>query len=88
MFVSLCVGCFIKGDALSPLLVDQWPLGGSISPRYRACETVRLRRAFVCNNGFSLFSFVGFFFFLPLHIIFSGLICCDKNAVLYYGLIN
>lgn len=87
MFVNLCVGFFITGDVLSPLLVNLWPLGGSISPCYRACETARLRRVFVCNNGFSLFSFV-FFFFLPLHIIFSGLICCDKSAGLYYGLIN
>lgn len=73
---------------LSPLLLHQCPLGGSISPCYRACETARWRQAFVCNNGFSPFSFVGFLFFLPLHIIFSGLICCDKSAVLYYGLIN
>lgn len=50
----------MKGDVLSPLLFNRRPLGGSISPCYRACETARLRRAFVCNNGFSLFSFVVF----------------------------
>lgn len=73
---------------LSQLLLNQRPVGGSISPCYRAImHTVdsETETSFCVEQRFQP---VFFCVILALHIIFSALICSDKSPVLYYILIN